>query len=71
MIPVATAVFILLVIGLVVIAYLVYTMNEASALWAERVMESADEEAAKSRYRASKFQENSERKIEGPGRVNA
>ena len=71
MIPVATAVFILLVVGLVVIAYLVHVMNEASALRAERVSESANKEAAESRHRARKYQQDGEKKIEGPGRVNA
>lgn len=71
MIPVATAVFILLVAGLVLIAYLVHAMNEASALRAERVSESADKEAAESRYRARKYQEDGERRVEDSGRINA
>ena len=71
MIPTATVVFILLVAGLVVIAYLVHAINEASVLRAERVSESADREAAESRHRARKYQEDGERMIEGPGRVNA
>ena len=71
MIPVANAVFVLLVAGLVLIAYLVRAMNEASALQAERVSECADKEAADSRYRARKYQEGGETKVEGPGRVSA
>ena len=71
MITAPTAVFILLVFGLVLIAYLVYVMNEASALQAERATESADKEATESRHRARKYQEDSERKIEGAGRIKA
>ena len=71
MIPVANAVFVLLVAGLVLIAYLVHAMNEASALRAQRVSEDADKEAAESRYRARKYQDDCERKIEGAGRVSA
>ena len=71
MIPVANTVFVLLVAGLVLIAYLVRAMNEASAARAEQVSEDADKEAAESRFRARKYQEDGERKVEGPGRVSA